>query len=62
MESRFDLETLKDRIDLINSEGGAITLDVPIASDGTIPRGVLDVLRGLGRDIKNLKDGVRSYK
>jgi len=62
VESRFDLETLKDRIDLINSEGGAITLDVPIASDGTIPRGVLDVLRGLGRDIKNLKDGARSYK
>ena len=60
-ESRFDLETLKDRIDLINAEGGAVTLDVPIASDGALPAGVLRVLQELGEDSKKLKDGVRSY-
>lgn len=60
-ESRFDLETLKDRIDLINAEGGAVTLDVPIASDGALPVGVLRVLQELGEDSKKLKDGVRSY-
>ena len=60
-ESRFDLETLKNRIDLINAEGGAVTLDVPIASDGALPAGVLRVLQELGEDSKKLKDGVRSY-
>jgi hypothetical protein len=58
-ESRYDVETLRDRIDIINAEGGAVTLDVPIASDGSIPLGVLRVLRNLGNDIKMLKDGVR---
>ncbi len=60
-ESRFDLDTLKDRLDLINAEGGAVTLDTPIASDGTIPPGVLRFLREMGKDSKKLKDGVRSY-
>jgi len=60
-ESRFELETLKDRIDLINSEGGAVTLDVPISSDGTIPVGVLRTLGKLGKASKQLKDGIRSF-
>jgi len=60
-ESRFELETLKDRIDLINSEGGAVTLDVPISSDGMIPVGVLRTLGKLGKESKQLKDGVRSF-
>ena len=60
-ESRFELETLKDRIDLINSEGGAVTLDVPISSDGTIPVGVLRTLGQLGKESKQLKDGIRSF-
>ena len=60
-ESRFELETLKDRIDLINSEGGAVTLDVPISSDGTIPVGVLRTLGKLGKESKQLKDGIRSF-
>jgi len=60
-ESRFELETLKDQIDLINSEGGAVTLDVPISSDGTIPVGVLRTLGKLGKESKQLKDGIRSF-
>ncbi|MBU61045.1 MAG: hypothetical protein CMI26_00930 [Opitutae bacterium] len=60
-ESRFELETLKDRIDLINSEGGSVTLDVPISSDGTIPVGVLRTLGKLGKESKQLKDGIRSF-
>jgi hypothetical protein len=60
-ESRFDLDTLKDRLDLINAEGGAVTLDTPIAPDGAIPAGVLRFLREMGKDSKKLKDGVRSY-
>ncbi|MFP6875182.1 MAG: alpha-L-fucosidase [Verrucomicrobiales bacterium] len=59
--SRFETATLKDRIDLINAEGGAITLDVPVSPDGRIPPGLLQVLRELGKDSKKLKDGVRSY-
>ncbi len=59
--SRFETATLKDRIDLINAEGGAITLDVPVSPDGRIPPGLLQVLRELGKDGKKLKDGVRSY-
>jgi len=58
---RFDPATLKDRLDLINAEGGVVTLDTPIASDGAIPKDVLAVLRKVGRDITKLKDGVRSY-
>ncbi len=60
-KSRFELVTLKDRIDIINAEGGAVTLDVPIAPDGVIPAGVLGFLQELGRDSAKLKDGKRSY-
>ena len=60
-ESRFDLATLRDRVDHINAEGGAVTLDVPIAGDGTIPARVLGVLVELGNDIDKLTDGARSY-
>ena len=57
---RFDLETLRDRVDHINAEGGAITLDVPIAADGKIPAAVLSALVELGKDIEKLTDGVRA--
>lgn len=60
-ESRFDLATLRDRVDHINAEGGAVTLDVPIAGDGAIPARVLGVLVELGNDIDKLTDGARSY-
>ena len=60
-ESRFDLETLKDRVDEINAEGGTVTFDVPIAGDGRIPPGVLGTLRTLGKDIGKLRDGTRSF-
>ena len=61
VKSRFDVKTLKDRIDRIDSEGGVVTLDVPVAPDGTVPRDVLGVLEAVGRDIEKLKDGSRSY-
>ena len=61
VESRFEVEMLKDRVDLINAEGGAVTFDVPIASDGTIPGGILQVLQQLGKDSEKLRDGVKSY-
>jgi hypothetical protein len=60
-ESRFETATLKDRIDLINAEGGAITLDVPVSPDGRIPGKLLQTLQELGKDAEQLKDGVRSY-
>ena len=60
-DSRFDVKTLKERIDIINAEGGAVTFDTPVASDGTIPGGVLRVLQELGKDIQKLKDGARSF-
>ena len=60
-ESRFDLATLRDRVDHINAEGGAITLDVPITGDGVIPAAVLRVLKDLGKDIDKLTDGARSF-
>jgi hypothetical protein len=60
-ETRFPISTLRDRIDLINSEGGTVTLDTPIASDGKIPKGILRVLGELGKESQKLKDGVRSY-
>lgn len=60
-ESRFDLRALKQHIDIINAEGGAVTLDVPIDSDGTMPDAVLNVLRELGTEIGKLSDGVYSY-
>ncbi|MFP6769813.1 MAG: alpha-L-fucosidase [Planctomycetaceae bacterium] len=61
VKSRFDVQTLKDRIDLIDSQGGVVTLDVPVSPGGTIPREVLGVLQQLGRDIRKLKDGTRSF-
>ena len=60
-ESRFDLATLRDRVDHINAEGGAVTLDVPITGDGAIPSAVLRVLKNLGKDIDKLTDGARSF-
>ena len=59
--SRFDVATLKDRIDHINSEGGAVTLDVPVAADGRIPPGILRTLGELGKESASLRDGIRSY-
>jgi len=61
-QSRFDLETLKDRVGLINAEGGAITFDVPIGADGAIPESVLGMLRELGKDIDKLRDGTRIHR
>ncbi|MEC8934903.1 MAG: alpha-L-fucosidase [Planctomycetota bacterium] len=60
-ESRFDLATLRDRVDHINAEGGAVTLDVPITGAGVIPSAVLRVLKDLGKDIDKLTDGARSF-
>ena len=47
-------------MDHINAEGGAVTLDVPIAPDGKIPSAVLSALVELGKDIEKLTDGVRA--
>ena len=52
-QSRFDLKTLEDRIDQINVEGGVVTLDVPIAANGTIPAEVLRTLQQLGKENGN---------
>jgi hypothetical protein len=60
-KSRFETTTLRDRIDLINAEGGTITLDVPVSPDGRIPGQLLQTLQELGKDAEKLKDGVRSY-
>ena len=60
-ESKFEVELPKDRIDLINAEGGAVTFDLPIASNGAIPAGVLKTLRSLAKDAAKLKDGARSF-
>lgn len=60
-ESKFEVKLLKDRIDLINAEGGAVTFDLPIASDGTIPPKVLETLGKLAREAAKLKDGTRSF-
>ena len=59
--SRFGVPILKERIDHINSEGGAVTLDVQVTADGRMPPGILQVLRELGQDGENLRDGIRSY-
>ena len=50
-QSRFDLKTLRDRIGQINSEGGVVTLDVPIAPSGSIPPQVLAVLQEVGKEL-----------
>lgn len=59
--SRFELATLRKHIDIINADGGAVTLDVAITSDGTMPEAVLQVLRELGSEIDKLRDGIVSY-
>ncbi|MEC9053900.1 MAG: hypothetical protein VX633_01245, partial [Verrucomicrobiota bacterium] len=59
--SRFGVPILKERIDHINSEGGAVTLDVQVTADGRMPPGILQVLRELGQDGAKLRDGIRSY-
>ncbi len=61
VKSRFDVETLKSRVDLIDSQGGVVTLDVPVSPEGTIPREVLGVLQKMGQDIRKLRDGARSF-
>ena len=58
--SRFSIGELTERVDVINSEGGAVTFDVPIAADGAVPNKILRTLRKLGDNIESLRDGVRS--
>jgi hypothetical protein len=48
-------------IDLVNSQGGVVTLDTPCTADGTIPSAVLQRLRELGKVRAKLKDGKRSF-
>ena len=60
-ESRFNIATLRDRVDHINAEGGAVTFDVPVTGAGVIPPAVLRVLKDLGKDIDKLTDGARSF-
>jgi hypothetical protein len=48
-------------IDLINSQGGVVTLDTPCAADGTIPSAVLQRLQELGKVKAKLKDGKKSF-
>jgi len=50
-EPRFELETLKKHVNAINAEGGVVTLDVPIAPDGTVPGAILEPLRKLGSEL-----------
>ena len=58
---RFKVQTLKERIDVINAEGGAITFDVPISSDGKIPEKILQGFQELGTYKSRLNDGVKSF-
>ena len=60
-ESRFETTTLKEHIDVINAEGGTITLDVPLSSAGKIPVKALQTLQELGKDRQKLKDRIRSF-
>ena len=50
-ELRFKVTTLKERIDLINAEGGVVTLDTPISPDGKIPEKILKDLQQLGNGL-----------
>jgi len=59
--SRFAVQTLRDRIDQINAQGGAVTLDTPISADGTIPMQVLATLSQLHRWRDQLQDGKVSF-
>ena len=61
-KTRFTVDTLKDRIDEINAQGGAVTLDTPISAAGQIPKQLLHTLVQLGKHSKALRDGVRSFK
>ena len=60
--SRFDPTTLRGRIDLINAQGGAVTLDVPIEADGTIPADILKTLSKLHPLRERLRDGQSSFQ
>ena len=55
VKSRFDAQTLEARLGVINSQGGVVTLDVPVSSNGTIPREVLGVLQTVGPALQKLK-------
>jgi hypothetical protein len=46
-KSRFDAATLAERIGVINAQDGTVTLDVPIAANGAIPKAVLTTLQQL---------------
>ncbi|MDE0595592.1 MAG: hypothetical protein OSB65_10135 [Roseibacillus sp.] len=60
-ESRFELAILRKHLDTINAEGGTVTLDVPIASNGAMPVAILKLLRELGSEIEKLRDGAYSF-
>ena len=47
IKSRFDAATLAERIGVINAQDGTVTLDVPIAANGAIPKAVLTTLQQL---------------
>ena len=48
-------------IDMVNAQGGAVTLDTPCKSDGTIPSPVLRRLQELGKVQRKLRDGKPSF-
>lgn len=54
-ESRFKVATLQEHIGVINAEGGVVTLDTPISSDGEIPEKVLKTLQQLGNGLLSKK-------
>lgn len=60
-EMRFEVTTLKQRIDVINAEGGTVTLDTPITPEGRIPGKILRDLQKLGQNVNKLTDGKKSY-
>ena len=60
-QSRFEVEALQKHLDTINAERGTVTLDLPIAADGTIPKAILELLQELGGEIHKLRDGVYSF-
>lgn len=54
-ESRFKVTALQEHIGVINAEGGVVTLDTPISSDGEIPEKVLKTLQQLGNGLLSKK-------
>jgi hypothetical protein len=48
-------------IDMVNAQGGVVSLDTPCSADGTIPRAVLERLQELGKVKAKLKDGKKSF-